>query len=283
MSPHRIAIRPLTHADIPQAMQLVASANWNQTPRDWQRMIDSEPEGCFKAVLEPATGAPQLVGTVTSTTYGTELAWIGMMLVAAEQRRQGIGRLLMQRVINTLHQRQVRTIKLDATPAGKPLYAQLGFQCEHDFQRWSRPAQGTSGRSPAPTTSGEFECARWAELDRAAFGVDRQAWLRRLASDCQVVERSSGFGMCRSGRVASYLGPVTATDTAAAAELIDALIADRSATWIWDVPPANPAAAVLARERGFEPVRELTRMWLGQPLEARAPQCLFALSDPATG
>ncbi len=88
-------IQLLTHDDIASAMRLVEAAGWNQTVSDWQRVIEYQPRGCFQASIDA-----QLVGTVTSTAYGNDLAWIGMMLVDPAMRRQGIGRALMRRVID---------------------------------------------------------------------------------------------------------------------------------------------------------------------------------------
>ena len=84
------AIRPFTRDDIAPALQLCRSAGWNQLHADWSRLIEYQPNGCFVAELDG-----RLVGTVTTTSYGTELAWIGMMLVHPEYRRRGIGTELM--------------------------------------------------------------------------------------------------------------------------------------------------------------------------------------------
>jgi GNAT superfamily N-acetyltransferase len=280
MSNPSVSIEPLGTQDIPRAMELVAAANWNQSPQDWRRFIDFQPAGCFKALLHGA-----LVGTVTSTCYGTELAWIGMMLVDPELRRRGIGTLLMQRVIDHLHSRSVRTIKLDATPAGRPLYAQLGFHAEHDFQRWRRPVVTAADKSVPNEARCEthFRFDDYAALDRDAFGADRGSWLQRFASVSHVVCRAEGFGMLRPGRIASYLGPITAHNLECAESIIEELLSGTTEPVFWDVPYRSPAATTLAQRWQFEPVRDLTRMWLGDALVPKSPQHQFALCDPATG
>lgn len=282
-----VVIRPLDDHDVSRAMELVTAANWNQTPRDWRRMIDYQPGGCFKASLNES-----LVGTVTTTCYGSHLAWIGMMLVDASQRRRGIGTRLMQHVIDFLHAKGVRSIKLDATPAGQPLYAQLGFRSEHDFQRRLRPASAIATASATtlqhesadPSESySEFDVEAIATLDRCAFGVDRRAWLKRLALDSRVVFHGHGFGMLRSGRIADYLGPVIAPDARCADAIIRELLSGTSEQVIWDVPHGNSAATTLAEKYHFEPVRILTRMWLGEELQPASADSQFAICDPATG
>src|SRR5215467_8460332 len=98
-------IRLLRESDIAAAMDLKRSAGWNQTEADWQTLLQHEPNGCFAAVLDD-----QLVGTTTTTSYGSELAWIGMVLVRPDQRRKGIATKLLETALDYL---RVSTVKLD--------------------------------------------------------------------------------------------------------------------------------------------------------------------------
>src|ERR1041385_2237710 len=102
-----IEIRLLFESDIPAAMRLKEAAGWNQTEDDWHRLLLLEPNGCFGAGKDGA-----LVGTTTTTTYGSELAWIGMVLVDPEYRRHGIAARLMSVALDYLDGK-VETIKLD--------------------------------------------------------------------------------------------------------------------------------------------------------------------------
>ena len=270
---------PLTIEDIPAAMRLVEAAGWNQTPADWQRVIEYQPWGCFKATLDG-----QLVGTVTSTSYGRELAWIGMMLVDPSVRRQGIGSGLMQQVIAALKARQTNSIKLDATPAGKPVYEKLGFVAQFDFHRWCRPATDGNGVIPLGTSlENPVSVAALMALDRTAFGVDRQVWLNEIAKGRSCAVEASGFGMIRPGRVADYLGPITASSFETARILITRLVQSTSATIYWDMPQNSAALQSLARDLAFEPVRVLTRMALGDDSTRPDLSYQFAICDPAVG
>src|SRR6185369_2196058 len=126
-----INIRLLFESDIPAAMQLKEAAGWNQTEEDWRRLLTLEPNGCFAAVKDG-----RLVGTTTTTTYGNDLAWIGMVLVDPQERRQGIARTLMNVAMDYLNGK-VASVKLDATAQGKPVYEKLGFQVESQVEGWS--------------------------------------------------------------------------------------------------------------------------------------------------
>src|ERR1700722_19494284 len=122
-------IRLLEPPDVPQARALSQSAGWNQTPEDWALAIEMNPVGCFAMELEGA-----LVATTTTIRYGTDLAWIGMVLTHPEYRGRGFARALMQQVLE--HLSDVETIKLDATEMGAPLYRQYGFVGECAIERW---------------------------------------------------------------------------------------------------------------------------------------------------
>ena len=75
-----VEIRLLQESDIAAAMDLKRLAGWNQTETDWRTLLQLEPNGCFAAVLDD-----QLLGTTTTTSYGSQLAWIGMVLVRARK------------------------------------------------------------------------------------------------------------------------------------------------------------------------------------------------------
>jgi len=126
-----LQVRTMLPADLPFADSLRALVGWNQTLADWQRFLSMEPEGCFLAEWD---GAP--AGTATTVVYGTDLAWIGMVLVHPDYRRRGIGGRLLLKCIEYLQVRGVRCIKLDATPQGRPVYEKLGFRDEWTMRRW---------------------------------------------------------------------------------------------------------------------------------------------------
>src|SRR5438477_13073544 len=112
-----LTLRMMEERDLPQTDYLRSLIGWNQTLSDWHRFLSLEPQGCFVAVLNS-----EVVGTVATTSYGRELAWIGMMLVHPDHRRKGIARRLMLRALEYLKGKEVQCIGLDATPAGQPLY-----------------------------------------------------------------------------------------------------------------------------------------------------------------
>ena len=57
-----IRIRRLKEKDLGFAQQVREGSGWNQTDRDWKRLMTYEPKGCFLAILD---GQP--AGTATTT------------------------------------------------------------------------------------------------------------------------------------------------------------------------------------------------------------------------
>jgi GNAT superfamily N-acetyltransferase len=278
--PASLAIRTLCPADLDDAEELCRIAGWNQLRTDWLRLLEHEPEGCFLAERD---GQP--IGTVTTTTYGTDLAWIGMMLVHPDFRRQGIATVLMERSLEYLRERGVRCIKLDATPAGEPVYERLGFRAEWEFHRWERSHPSPPATAPIPPAMSRLEPS---PLDLDAFGADRTEWLNRLARESVLVRKGTDWGMGRTGRIASYLGPIIAENVESAGEIITQLLEAGAlrhpeGRLFWDIPGPNAAGIELARSLGFEQSRPLLRMWTGEQLIAGRPERQFALGDPATG
>jgi predicted N-acetyltransferase YhbS len=284
-----MSLRRMTDGDLPAADELRRLAGWNQTIEDWRRLLWLEPRGCFVAVQNR-----DVVGTVTTTIYGQALAWIGMMLVHAEHQRRGIGTRLMRRALEYLQDHGVKCVKLDATPAGRPLYEKLGFVPESTLTRCQRPAEGQT-RSPVRAAAGERELtdAHWEavdDIDRAEFGVSRDRLLRRLAQDslAALVWPAAGYvvgwGMLRPGANADYLGPLVCSTTEGSLSLVAALLGRAgNHSVIWDVPDQNEVAKTTAQRFGFVPLRPLTRMCLGPNPVAGNPQAQIAIVDPAVG
>ena len=273
-----VSIQLMTDAHVPAALQLCRAAGWNQLRADWIRLLRYEPAGCFVAMADES-----LVGTVTTTRYGRRLAWIGMMLVDAPYRRQGIASRLMHRSIEYLQDYQTECIQLDATPAGQKVYERLGFEVEWTFHRWRRevdvdtqfPQRDVSKTTPLND--------RIIQLDKEVFGADRKGFLKQLSTDSAVRSEQAGYGMVRPGFLASYLGPVCAREPSVADAIVGKLVSDSPGPIFWDIPAPNESAIQLAERSGFEPVRELTRMRLGdRPIDPDWT-CMYAISGPATG
>ena len=231
----------------------------------------------------------RLLGTVTTTTYGPELAWIGMMLVHPDHRRRGIGTQLMRAALDHLRGRGIQCIRLDATPAGLPVYEKLGFVPEWTLAR--HQAAVSTGNAVGTRELSERDWPAVERLDAAAFGVARTRILRSLAEGSRATLVSPpdgpilGYGMLRPGSSCDYLGPlVCAMPSLSFLHIVLTLLVKAEGRPVfWDVPRRNFLATSLARQVGFTPVRELTRMRLGPDSIPSDPKAQLAIADPSLG
>lgn len=271
-------IRLLRESDVPAAMGLKRSAGWNQTEADWRTLLQLEPDGCFAAVLDD-----QLIGTTTTTSYGSELAWIGMVLVRPDQRRKGIATKLLETALNYLDAK-VTTVKLDATADGKHVYERIGFEVESLIERWRRSGERV-GFKAGPPTINEHQIL---QLDRAIFGADRSSLLTvLLANSCVRSTRAengslTGYALARSGSDAAYVGPIVTQEKSEAVELLDQLLQVLSPNPVYvDVNRNWGDCRQLLSERGFEKQRDLIRMKRGPAIPTSAS--VFAIAGPEIG
>jgi len=284
-------MRVMTEADIDFGMKLKNIARWNQLPADWKRFIEIEPEGCFVAMLDG-----EKVGTVTTTTYGKRLAWIGMVLVPPEHRRKGIGTALLKKAISHLRQKKLEVIGLDATPMGNKLYLTLDFREDFALERRQGKGQALSGGDASAAGSGVTpmtarELDALAEFDARVFGVPRPNVLRRLHADYPQLAwlarsggRITGYVMMRPGLNAHQIGPWVAADPQIAEMLFQTALAAVGGRPIFlDVVVPNQAAMGIVTKYGFELQRPFVRMFLGENKYPADTSRMYAISGVEKG
>jgi GNAT superfamily N-acetyltransferase len=279
-------LRVMTAQDILGGLRLNTIVGWNQTGADWTRFLTASPNGCF--VMDDDG---KIVGTAATLSYENRFAWIGMVLVDPSYRNRGIGTSLLQRTIEYLDDAGIPTLKLDATPAGKPLYEKLGFISEYEIDRWIlKRSVAVPPSKKAPRLSPEH-ISDIFEHDLQAFGADRASLLSSLkddAPDLTLIAQNDGqlmgYAFGRRGLFADHLGPWMSRVADTAKTLLDEFLMRSSReTIIVDALRSNPAAGELLRERGFSPVRLLTRMYRGPNNSPGKPESLCAILGPEFG
>jgi len=276
----QVEIRLLFESDIAAAMRLKEAAGWNQTEDDWRRLLMLEPNGCFGAIKDG-----RLVGTTTTTTYGDELAWIGMVLVDPQHRRQGIAAKLMNVALDYLNGKAA-TVKLDATALGQPVYEKFGFQVESLIERWS----GTGNRQSAESFGGA-SLGELLALDRIAFNADRSKLIEALMKGGSVPpvlmrdadDELSGYALARNGTRADYVGPVVAKDPQQAKTLLDQVLSQLHDRRVYiDFNKECSAGSSVLSDRGFVKERDLIRMRVGRPGPKTSP-LIVGIAGPEIG
>lgn len=258
-------LRIMTREDISSAGALETSVGWTSEQASWERLLKWSPEGCF-VIDEVDRG---IIGTVTTTTYGTTLAWIGKLIVAPDRRSAGLGRQLMRSALDCLIERGTERIMLDATDLGRPLYESLGFRSLYKVERWEGRASTYLGPRARPMTSDDL--ADVFELDSVLFGVRRKHILTRLLEefpDLAWVDykqgRVEGYLLGQRTSKGVYLGPWMSWNTASAERLLlIALEKFQGQTITMNIPDTNSRAIILANNHNLQRIRHCTRMIYG--------------------
>jgi GNAT superfamily N-acetyltransferase len=278
-----IRLRSLTEADLPFGIHLTTQAGWNQTAADWRRACELQPDGCFLAELDGAA-----VGTLATCVFGS-VAWIALVLVDAAVRGRGVGTALMRHALAYLERQGVRSVRLDATPLGQPVYEKLDFIAQFALARYEGIMPG--GTNTAGVERGTPD--HWEDvlrLDRAVTATDRRKLLTRLFTEtpdalavCRRGTAVHGFVTSRPGANAIQVGPCLATTREAG----EALLAHTRWTYAGqrvyiDVPVENRPAVQAVADMGFTVQRPLLRMCRGEPVQEHVEE-LWASAGPEKG
>lgn len=290
-SAHKIVpqLTALRADHLPDAVRQSAALGWPYREADWRFAFDLGSGFAVEA-------GGRLVATALWWPYGETHASVGMIIVDASMRGQGLGRALMGALLDAARN---RTVFLNATQEGLPLYTQLGFVAGGQvFQHQAvLPAQAvlataSAGVRPMHASDGE----RVRRLDLAATGMDRTALLDALftAGTAMVVDHGAGvsaYACAREFGGGVVIGPVVASGAHAAADAMDliAALAGRSRGRFLriDVTEASGLSAWLA-EMGLPCVGHAVPMV--RESEARAMDAdvetdvrLFALANQSFG
>jgi GNAT superfamily N-acetyltransferase len=287
--PDGVRLRPLREADIAAALSLSEEAGWNQVAADWRIFLE-----LGEAYGLTADAGGRLIATAAILPHGDVCGWISMVLVTAAQRRRGLARWLLRHSIAALSARRLVPL-LDATPAGRAVYLGLGFRDCWSLRRLvlRQPLRAGAAPEPDEVLVRPLDASDWPAViayDRAVFGADRSALLRRLAerlpSAALIAERDrriAGMLLGRDGRVMSQLGPLVAEDDAVARSLLHRALAVLDAPLAIDLADRHAPLGLWLGELGFTAERPLTRMIRGREAGFADPARLFAIAGPELG
>ncbi|RVQ69770.1 N-acetyltransferase [Croceicoccus ponticola] len=214
----QIVLRDMEATDLDAAIELSHEQSWPHRSEDW-RLFFKLGEGIV------ATVDDRVVGTIMSWRYGPDYATIGMVIVTNEIQKRGIGRKLMEAMLERL---EGYNVLLNATQEGMPLYSSLGFvPCGIVHQH-----QGPAPAMPLAEL-GEGERVRpfgqadngLGELYSRASGMDRSTLFNALARDSSGVVLSRnhepvGFALLRRFGRGRVIAPLVAPDLQGAKVLV---------------------------------------------------------------
>ena len=264
----------LREEHVPGCLALSQAASWNQNEADWRLML----------ALGRGWGL-SVDGTLVASTlvipYGG-FAWISMVLVLPEHRRKGYASRLLRVAIDELLASKLKPI-LDATPAGREVYRQEGFQDTWTFKRFA-----LRGSQRGMNGSARRAIINWRqalELDAEAFGGDRQWLLRALQKRLPdaALGTPEGFVLGRDGREAHQVGPLVARDEATALELLELALGNVAAPVYVDVADHATRTQDWLQQRGFEFQRPFTRMVHGGGRAPGDEKLVYLVAGPELG
>jgi len=296
-----IEYRDLTADDIPAGLRLCRIAGWNQLAADWELFLHLSPRGCRAAVQDG-----EVVGTVTTVNYENRFAWVGMVLVDPETRGQGVGTRLLQEALSIL--RGLPSIRLDATPQGRPVYQRLGFEDEYELCRMQLAEtiaaglpRSSAANSPSSLSQSEVRSIRpmraedlvtVAEADRRIFGADRREVLRWALEQSPeyawIATGPAGLeGYClgRHGFNFDQIGPIHSQRELVSQRLVTASLSSVKPGTRVIVDPLlhSPSWLDRLRQAGFVHQRPFTRMALRENRHPGFPGEMWTMFGPEFG
>ncbi|MEM9247731.1 MAG: GNAT family N-acetyltransferase, partial [Pseudomonadota bacterium] len=191
-----------------------ASVGWPHTHKDWD-MLQRLSHG------RVARTRGQTVGTALRTDFGPALSTLNMILVAQRMRGQGVARALIAALMEGQDGRAYRLI---STPAGRPLYAKMGFAEVGGIVHMQGCPSTLAPSGRAVLASAADRSAILAQ-DACAVGGDRSRLLDALMTSATFAVHAEhgqvdGFACLRAFGAGYVIGPVSAPDAEAGKALI---------------------------------------------------------------
>ena len=283
-----VKIRPLIIEDITEAIQLSRAERWNQTEKDWELLIQNPENVCLAAELNG-----KLIGTSTAINYNNVIAWIGMVLVNREYRGRGVSKLLLTELFRQL--KLIRSIKLDATPAGQPVYQKFGFKDEYILHRMTANSISTKAISNEsrnlPERIQPKDFSEVIKFDTQIFGANRKQLIEFLIKNnpenswlMRREEKIIGVVLGRKGSRFYQIGPVLAANEEDARILIAKVIRSLlGQPLVVDVPADKKELTEWLKGIGFQSKRPFIRMYQNKNPYPGIPEQQFLICGPEFG
>ncbi|MFM2119876.1 MAG: hypothetical protein RL722_1344 [Pseudomonadota bacterium] len=271
MTPPAWQIETLGPGAMDLAIEWAAREGWNPGLGDAAAFHAADTTGFLLARLDGLA-----VATISAVRYGADFGFIGLYIVAPEQRGQGHGWRLWQQAMANL---AGRNVGLDGVLAQQDNYRRSGFRLAHRNVRHSGTADPllaktlTGQRTGVISEVGTADLDELVRLDRRYFPAERPAFLRHWLGSSHgrsLVLREDGviqaYATLRPCRQGWKVGPLNARRPAQATALLAALVGSLPAGSVYflDIPEPNGQALALAQALGMSPVFETARMYTGE-------------------
>lgn len=285
-----ILLRAMTVADLPACHSLSQAVVWSHRLEDWELAHQ-----CGKGYVVESDG--KVIGSALYWKWGNDYATLGLVIVSPDCQGRGVGKTLLNTLLAEL---EGTTVRLHATPEGKPLYEKLGFVTTGNIRQYQSRELATI-TAPILPDDCQFrllsadDAATLTELDVLSSGMQRAVLYQALLdADNQAHTQKAlmltrdgqpaGFGMLRKFGRGYAIGPLVAASLDDAKLLVAQLLSEGTGHFVRiDIEKTSGLSDWLT-ELGLTCVDEPTTMYKdGQPLVSPSGWRNFSLTTQAMG
>ena len=248
-----MTILPLKYGDISLIKDLQPAGWYNIFP-----IIEyyTRSSFCFPIKI---TIDKKIVGIGTGIIHN-DVAWLAHIIVHPDNRKQGLGKLITETLVESLHSKDIETIYLIATDLGAPVYEKAGFETETEYLFY-KDIKADPGWLPSeniiPYTN-ELK-TQIASLDKQVSGENRMNHVEEHLDGSYVFQRGNiveGFYLPTFGE-----GLITSVTPSAGIELMKYRFGTKDSVVF---PQDNLAAAKFMEDNKDASFKKAKRMRLGK-------------------
>ena len=272
----QVAIVRLGAEDTLSGLALSTEAHWNQNEADWRFFLN---EGIVFGVHDHDD---RLIASAALLPYASGNAWISMVLVTQNWRRQGLATKLIDRCLEVAAKSDLTTW-LDATPAGAAVYGPLGFRPILELRRL-RLENFAPMKTETPELSLACDLTQFSTSDSRAMGFDRSALLTELGGrpGSRLLSNDHVMALVRDGRKARHIGPLFADDPNQALAMVRAIAQSETRPLLIDTVSSQAEFLQGLTGSGWNIERPFQRMRFGRST-AKPAELPFAVAGPEYG
>jgi predicted N-acetyltransferase YhbS len=270
--------------DVPFAVQVANTMNWNMTQADFEFNMKLEPNGCFVLFH-----GQERSGIATCIRCG-KVGWFGNLVVKETLRGEGAGKLLIKHALDYLNSEGVETVGLYAYPHLLKFYGSFGFQSDIDFLVLKGNGEVPFAAQKEAKAAEKQDIPKIVDFDRRCFGANRQKLLEAILVNAD----NLCYVSIENGEVAGYVaakvddgmaevGPLMCdvNREVEAVMLLKAILSRLNGLDIFIyIPKKKTELLNVLYEAGFKEDFRLVRMFLGPPV---ANNCIWAAESLERG
>lgn len=277
-------IRAMTQADLSTCLSFTQAVKWPHQLHDWQLHFDL---GNGSVVVDQEDN---VVGTILWWDFGANYATVGLVVVPDHMQGNGLGRKLMNAV---MEQAGSRNLQLVATLAGKRLYEQCGFvEVGEIYQIQGTPNNRQAEALPEGVVCKGITDAQLAEiiaLDNTAYQAERNTLITALLKQGPGVclyqeDKLIGYGFVRDSGRGQTIGPIIANTDQSAIYIAAALLEKTTGFVRFDLTEQGAALKAWTLSLDLEQVDAVCLMVKGEYLPNNDDSLFnYALTSQALG